>query len=241
MLVGIRKQALKFVSLFGFRKLLPLIKIKFKGNPIFFVPTKEKICFMTLDDAPGPDENINQELLKILKEYQVKATFFMISSHIKENHQKMFIKNLLEDGHEIANHMQFNESAYFYSKERFEKDLLSCENILNSYDKEFSNKKIKLFRPPYGKISNVMLKLLKQHNYTIVLGDLYSYDYYISDVSFHVNYIKKNMNNGSIIILHCPSNSKNYQTLDILKNIIPFIQKAGFRFEILRKILESSN
>ncbi len=232
-----KKLILNFCSIFGPRKFIPIIKPIFKGNPIFFIPTQKKICFLTLDDVPGEDELINQNLLEILKLFNVKATFFMISSQITENHH-LFMQKLLTDGHEIANHMHNNEPVLLYSKEKFERDLLKCEKILNFYEKNFSKRDIKLFRPPYGKISNDMVKILKKNKYIIVLGDLYSYDYYITDPAFHVNYLTKNLNQGSIIILHFPSKKKNYQTLEILREIIPSFQREGYQFELLREVLE---
>lgn len=234
-----RKSILNFCSFFGIRRIIPFLKLFFRGNPIFFIPTDQKTCFLTIDDGPGNDENINKSLLDLFKKYDVKATFFMIGCHINEN-SKVFIENLIKDGHELANHMQNNEPAHLYSKEKFEQELMECEQKLQLYDRELCKKATKLFRPPYGKISKIMVEILKKKNYKTVLGDLYSFDYHIDDAEFHKNYFKKNIQKGAIIILHFPEKDKNFQTLQILNEIIPNFKKEGYKFSLLRKFMEDS-
>lgn len=235
-MIFLKKIILKTTSFFGFRNILPIARIIYKGNPIFYIPTKQKFCFLTIDDTPSPDVSKNDELLNILKSNDIKATFFIISSHIEEKH-KTFFDSLIEDGHEIANHLKKNESAYHYSKNEFENDLLECEQIIQSFKKTQKRASRKLFRPPYGKISQTMINVLTEQKYLIVLGDLYSFDYHILDTDFHINYIMKNIKEGSIIILHFPEKSKNYQSIEILKKLIPALKKQGFTFKLLGDFL----
>jgi len=234
------KKILNFCSRFGVRKMVPLIKRKFHGEPIFFLKTQDKICFLTVDDAPGEEAQTNQNLLQILKQYNVKATFFVISGQINEKNQR-FMHDLLKDGHELGNHMVKNEPMHNYSAETFERNLLECEKILSIYDKEFTWKKLKLFRPPFGKISKEMPGILKKNHYETILGDLYSFDYHINDAFFHIKYLSENISKGSIIILHFPGKSKNLQTLEILKEMIPNIQSKGYKFELLGKFIKERN
>lgn len=127
-MIFLKKIILKATSFFGFRNILPIARVLYKGNPIFYIPTKQKFCFLTIDDAPSPDISKNEELLKLLRLNDIKATFFIISSHVEKKHQTFF-DSLIEDGHEIANHLKKNEPAYRYSKEEFENDLLSVRKF----------------------------------------------------------------------------------------------------------------
>ena len=230
------KRFLNLFSMFGGRKLLPLMKRKFPGNPIFTLKTNDKICFLTIDDTPGDDPYHNQRILELFREYKIKATFFVISNYINEKNEG-FMSDLIKDGHEIANHLVENEPGHLYAGEIFEEKLKECEKNLLKFDTKILNNKNKLFRPPFGKISREMPKILERNNYKMILGDLYSFDYHINDVNFHTKYLTKNISKGSIIVLHFPGKPKNYQTMEILKKIIPNIQKKGFKFELIGKFL----
>lgn len=78
----------------------------------------EKIAYLTFDD--GPSEN-TQRILDILKEYDVKATFFITGA--KENCRPL-IKKAYEAGHTIGLHTYSHDYSDVYSSEEaYFKDL----------------------------------------------------------------------------------------------------------------------
>ena len=157
--------------MFGGRKVLPLMKRKFPGNPIFNLKTSEKICFLTIDDTPGDHYDKNQQILDLLRKYQIKASFFVISSYINEKNEG-FLSALIKEGHEIGNHLVDNEPGHLYEPKVFEEKLKECETKLQKIHQKNLNNETKLFRPPFGKISKEMSKILERNNYKTVLGDL---------------------------------------------------------------------
>lgn len=166
----------------------------------------------------------------------VKATFFIISSNVtrsKEN--EFFLKELVKSGHQIGNHMNRDQKASGFSENEFEKELLQCEELLKKYDPLFSEKPFKCFRPPSGSFNRKMTRVLEKYNYKNILGDVYSCDANIEDPEFHLNFIRKNLQNGSIIILHFPNKETRVQTLQILESLIPEIQSKGFQFLTLEE------
>lgn len=209
------KTLLKLVSWIGPRRCLSVFRLKFKGNPIFYADTDEKVCFLSIDDAPGPDLQNGFKVLDILKKHDVQATFFVISDRITSSHTD-FMNCLLRSGHELGNHMEKNEPVAAYSPQQFEESLKKCEDAISLFEPEFSKRRNKLFRPPYGKISRCMPQILEKNKYGIIMADLYSFDYRIEDADFHVKYISKNVSQGSVIVLHFPEKEKNLQTLEIL-------------------------
>ncbi|WP_312201779.1 polysaccharide deacetylase family protein, partial [Anaerospora hongkongensis] len=64
------------------------------------VPTTHKVVAFTFDDGPHP--GTTPELLKILREKGVKATFFILGRNA-ETHCDL-LKQVIADGHEIGNH-----------------------------------------------------------------------------------------------------------------------------------------
>src|SRR5262245_42638550 len=68
---------------------------------VYFVNTEEPVVALTIDD--GPDATSTPKILNILKQYKAHATFFMISSRVKDN--EALVTQVLAEQHEIGNHM----------------------------------------------------------------------------------------------------------------------------------------
>lgn len=232
----LKKVGIILMSLCGPRRLISIYKKFLSGDPVFSFPTKDKICCLTIDDGPGDSIENNYKMLNLLKKHDVKSTFFIISSNIfKIPENDNFMHDLVKNGHQIANHMIIDEKANGYSESIFEKKLLECEEILSVYDKYFKEKQIKCFRPPSGRYNTMMSRILQKHNYKNILGDVYSDDPNINDKNFHLNYVRKNLQCGSIIIFHFPEKERRGQTLEILEIIIPEILEKGFHFLTLEE------
>lgn len=64
------------------------------------VPTSQKIIALTIDD--GPHNKVTPEILNILKEKHVRATFFVLGVNA-EHYPKLLVQEV-QDGHEIGIH-----------------------------------------------------------------------------------------------------------------------------------------
>lgn len=88
----------------------------------------EKIAYLTFDD--GPTTKATGKILDILKEENVKATFFVVGKHVKEHPE--LVKREYEEGHYIANH------GYNHNNKLLYKDMESFRNEIVSTDLEIS-------------------------------------------------------------------------------------------------------
>ncbi len=82
--------------------------------------------YLTFDDGPSI---YTQEILDILDEYNVKATFFILG---KENESaKEAMKRIVADGHTLAMHSYTNKYADIYaSVENFAEDFAKIQNYI---------------------------------------------------------------------------------------------------------------
>jgi len=87
-----------------------------------------------------------QTLLKLFEKYEIKATFFTVG-RIAENHPEL-IKEISENGHEIASHSYSHKDIRTISKEEFESDLKKSIQVLE----KITGEKILGFRAPYFSI-----------------------------------------------------------------------------------------
>ena len=73
----------------------------------------EKMVFLTFDDGPSLDNT--PKVLDILKEYGVKATFFVLGTNLDNGVEyENLLKRTLEEGHAIANHGYSHNYSYLY-------------------------------------------------------------------------------------------------------------------------------
>lgn len=195
----------------------------------------EKVVYLTIDDFPSLDSKLSDRLLNNLYRNDVKASFFVVQHNLKEDpNNDLVFKKLLRHGHELGNHYDIDRPATDLDAREFEQYLLGTEHWIKKFDPDFAEKTPKFFRPPSGKSNKIMSEVLEKNDYLNILGDIYSLDAnYDANPKKHADLIVKNVEKGSIIILHTPEEDKRQKTFEILDDIIPRLKAMGFRFELL--------
>ena len=176
----------------------------------------EKHIWLTFDDGPCPKST--PWILSILKETNIKATFFLIGQEMIKYPELVSMINSEE--HILANHSYSHLNGWLCSNKLYLKDIEKCQKLMP---------KNILFRPPYGKIWPWQIKKISE-NYKIILWDILSEDFRkkISPIQIKSNVIN-NIEAGSIIVFH--NNSTSYKKLKpILKDIIINIKEKGYSF-----------
>jgi peptidoglycan/xylan/chitin deacetylase (PgdA/CDA1 family) len=127
--------------------------------------TGNKYVTLTIDDSPTESTNA---ILDTLKEYGVHATFFVISSLVEGRHEIM--DRIVSEGHEIANHLKYDEASWLLPLETFESQLLEWEETLEPWITKQRqlranqlNVEKKWFRPGQGVLTSSMTAILKKH------------------------------------------------------------------------------
>ena len=208
------------------------------------VDDDERIA-LTIDDAPGDDPEMMMRLLDLLRELQVSVTFFCTTNFIAKNSEMdKVMKQAVEDGHELANHMPEDKFYIWVEEEEFEEELVKSSIVLE----EYTGMKPGLFRAPKGAINSTMTKVLEKHNLVHILGDVFSNDPWIggdydppstSCISFHVKYTVRRARAGSIIIFHSPNKDNRRQILPILEQVVPQLKQRGLKFDTVSNLLDS--
>lgn len=91
--------------------------------------TEGKICYLTFDD--GPTKEVTPKVLDVLKEYNVKATFFMLGTMLEANPD--IAKRAYEEGHLLANHSYSHKYKELYaSEESFLAEIKKVEGLIQN-------------------------------------------------------------------------------------------------------------
>ena len=176
----------------------------------------ERSVYLTFDDGPIPEST--PFILQTLRQFGIKATFFMVGDNVRKNPD--LYQQILDEGHQVGNHTHNHISGFRHSLHNY------------SYNVEKANAYIKshLFRPPHGWMRISQYALLSR-KYKVVMWDLVTRDYskwLTPDDVF--NNVKRYARNGSIITFH-----DSLKSIDKLYTALPrsieWLQAQGYEFK----------
>lgn len=201
------------------------------GRVINHGPKEEKAIALTFDDGPHP--TYTNQILDILKEYDVKATFFVLGK-FAEAYPDIIIRQW-QEGHEIGNHTYSHVDAKRVSKKVLYNEYKKTQEIIEN----LINHQPRLFRPPYGSFDSQALDIMEMHDSIIVLWSAHqdSKDWSNPDVEEIVNTTLSNIRNGDIILFHDYVYYDESSTVEALKEIIPELKSRGYRFVTISELL----
>ena len=194
--------------------------------------SREKIIYLTFDDGPIPQ--ITPWVLKTLKLYNAKASFFCIGDNVSK-HPDVF-QMILDENHTIGNHSYNHLNGWKTNCSTYVANVVEADSVLNKIQNQAqlnSQPYRKLFRPPYGRIKSSQIKELKELDYKIVMWDVISGDYdEVRPPEKCLKDVKRFAGPGSIIVFH--DSLKAYKNLQIiLPEILEFYSDKGFEFRSL--------
>ncbi len=194
---------------------------------VYFVETREPVVALTIDD--GPDPSTTPRILDLLGQHDARATFFLISSRIPGSED--VVVRMVEEKHELANHLTADERSVLLPPAEFERQLLEAHDVLS----QFAD--VRWFRPGSGWYNAKMLTTIHEHGYRCALGSVHPFDPQIASARFSARYILGNVQPGSIIILH-DYGARGERTFTALATILPELDRRGFRVVTLSELLE---
>ncbi|MGF7060866.1 polysaccharide deacetylase family protein [Brassicibacter mesophilus] len=197
-------------------------------------PNNKKVIALTFDDGPHP--RITPQILSILKENDIKATFFVLGKHTESYPETL--KMVADEGHEIGNHTYSHVDVSKISKDRVEHEIEGTQKIIN----EVTGRQSELIRPPFGFYNENLLNIASKNNLTIVLWSPHqdSNDWSNPGVRNIIKSILSNIENGDIILLHDYVEGKSH-TVEALKTVIPELKNRGYEFVTVSELIELFN
>ena len=220
-----RKAIWETLSLPGMRFMADMV---FPDNVIYYLNVDDKIVAFTIDDGfcgrDNPNGDMTDEVVELLKKYNAKATFFTSGSHCDYTSYEA-IKNLLDNGHELANHSMYDFPYNKYSKEQFKSDFDSTYNRLIKYTDNIP----KWYRAPHAKISKTMENFLDEEGYMHIMCDGFANDTSIPDAKWISNFILRKIKNGSIILIHMPEKGFREWNFEAMDLTLKGLKEQGYK------------
>ena len=204
----------------------------------------EKRVFLTFDD--GPTKEVTPHILDILDKYNIKATFFVLGTRVKQNPD--ILKREYETGHYIANHGYSHKySSVYKSADAVLEEYNRTENAIRDAlgnDSYSSN----LFRfpggsrgGPYEKVKKEARSKLNEYGIAYLDWSALTYDAEGAKTKDDIlKNLKETINgwNNVVILMHDAADKK--VTYETLEDVIKYLQEKGYAFKSIYDIIATT-
>ncbi|MEF3352767.1 polysaccharide deacetylase family protein [Paenibacillus sp. GYB006] len=206
------------------------LRKKYKSTFVTNGPNVKRIA-LTFDDVPDP--RFTPQILDVLKEYGVKATFFVNGQRVL-NHPEL-AKRIHDEGHVIGNHSfthpdfsKISMSAFISEIKKTEQAILPITGYIP-----------KIIRPPYGEITEEQLIWAAEHKYRIVNWNVDSLDWKGLNKEQVLTNILSGIRPGAIVLQHGGGGygSKLQGTIEALPEVIKALKNQGYELVTVPELL----
>lgn len=205
------------------------IPAQFQGQtlPKIDLQSGEKVVALTFDDGPWSH---TPEVLDILKQFDIKATFFVIGRHIAAHQEAL--KRVVKEGHAVGNHT-WNHQYHNVSAQTAAAELGQTADLV----KEVTGVETVMFRPPGGNLTNGLANYATGHDYFVAMWSVDSRDYTRTTAAAMTERVLRDTHSGAIVLMH-DGGGNRAATVEALPQIIGQLQKQGYRFVTVPELLE---
>lgn len=200
-----------------------------KELPIYYVNTDKKQVAISFDCAWGVD--YTDKLLSVMKEHNVKSTFFMVEFWTKKHPD--YVKKISDYGHEIGTHSATHPYMSKLDKSAIIKELTTSSQVIE----QITGKKVTLFRAPYGDYNDRLINTAKQLNLYTIQWDVDSLDWKDLSAEQIKNRVLSRVKNGSIVLFH----NQGLHTHEALESIIIGLKEKGYEIVPIGQLIYREN
>ena len=183
---------------------------------------------LTFDDGP---HEMTEKVLDLLKQFNVKATFFCIGKQI-ENNPELF-KRIISEGHLVGNHSySHSENFGFFSSQKVLDEITET----NKLAQQLSGLEMNFFRPPFGVTNPMIAKAVSKTKHHVIGWNIRSLDTVYENENIIFERVKNKIKPGGIILLHDTSQ----KSVNVLERLLLFLKTENYSIVCVDKLLNLS-
>lgn len=189
----------------------------------------QRVVALTFDD--GPDKNMTPKVLDVLKQHNIKATFFLVGAKVDNNPD--IVRRMVEEGHIVANHTYSHSELFPLSNgQKVVQELQMCSNSI----KRAVGLSPKLFRPPFGVTNPIIGKAVRALGLKTVGWSVRSLDTATDKSREDIcRRVVKRLHSGAIILLHDRCDMAD----ELLESVIQAIERSNYTIIPLDKMIKT--
>lgn len=191
---------------------------------------------LTFDDGPAPP--FTEQILDILRDHKVPATFFVCGKNVEQYPD--IVRRLHRELHTIGNHTYSHPFLYFKSRARMAEEIDRTQAAIE----RVTGTRPQLFRPPYGARWFGLFDVLADRGLKVVQWSAPSFDWKKKNQATDVARLTlQRLGAGSILLMHDGREPRSRdgvdasKTVEALPAIIEGARRAGLRFVSIKEFL----
>lgn len=189
-------------------------------------PDKNMVAFLI--NVSWGTEHI-PKILQVLKENQVKATFFIEGKWAKENVE--YVKMIAEENHLIGNHAYNHPDMARISEQAMHDQINQTNEIIEAITGETPV----WFAPPSGSFNNRVVEIADELKMETILWTVDTIDWKNPSVSVMINRVTGKIHHGATVLMHPTAPVANG-----LEQMIEEIKRKGYKFGTIEKLLSET-
>ena len=193
--------------------------------PIYCVQRDQKMISISFDAAWGNEDT--QQLIDILEQYQVKATFFVVGQWVDKYPES--VKALADAGHEVMNHSDTHPHMNQMSREELIADVEACNDKIEAV----TGIRPTLIRPPYGEYNDTVISAIRSIGMEPIQWDVDSLDWKDLSAGEITQRVTSKVQPGSIVLFH----NAALHTPEALPTILETLLQQGYTFVPISQLL----
>ena len=191
-------------------------------RPLYYIHDASKAIALTIDD--GPDPVYTPQVLRVLNQYRVTASFSMIGLNVAR--YPHLARAVVEEGHHIANHTWTHSDLARMPVHRVHTELTRASQAIHSA----TGVHPQLFRAPYGAWSATVIRQCERMRMVPLDWSVDPHDWARPGVRSIVRNIMHNTQPGSIILEHDGGGNRS-ETVEALRIVLPRLLRQGYHFQ----------
>ena len=198
-----------------------------KSKVIEHVPVKsgQKVIALTFDDGPWPDYSV--QVLALLKEYNAKATFYVVGQEVARRPQ--IARQMRDAGHSIGNHS--------WDHPMRPRDPVAQVVRTNAVIKRELGIMPTTFRPPYGLLGNGMARKFMKDGGAVIIWSADSDDWKRPGSARIASKVLREASSGGIVLMHDGGGNRT-QTVAALRTVLRVLDQRGYKFVTVPQLLK---
>ena len=199
-------------------------------------PSDGNRVVLTFDD--GPADPYTNQVLDILRDYRVPATFFVCGKNVE--HHPEIVRRIQAEKHTIGNHTFTHPFLYFKSQGQIAEEIDRTQSAIE----HVTGVHPQIFRPPYGARWFGLFAVLRQRGLTTIQWSAASFDWVRKNRAEKIaDMTLRRLRAGAVILMHdgreprAPEDVDASPTVAALPAIIEGVRRAGFEFVPIEEFL----
>lgn len=199
-----------------------------KYREVWRVKTTEKVAAITFDDGPS---TLTPQLLKVLADKNVKATFFVVGMMAEAN--PTILQQMANEGHEIESHTYSHRNLEYISDAEIEREFMRNQATIRS----IIGRAPHFFRAPGGHHNGAVAKIAAKYGLSQVMWTVNCGSSEGKKPQIMLKQVNGQTNPGSIILMH------NVETITLmaLPDIIDSLRAKGYKLVTLGELLQAGD